>query len=191
MKIVAGRKKGAEIFGPGPKKIRPMRQVVRRAMFDTLRNVVEGSTFLDLFAGTGSVGLEALSQGAESVTFVDNLHQAIQLINKNLEKLGFRNQASVLEMEVSRALDYLAGKDFTFDLVFVGPPYGEGLSKETLKLLSEKNIVRSNGIVVTEMFKKNELPAACLDFERIQTKNYGQSKLLFYRRTPRPSSRNG
>ena len=90
MKIISGEKKGHKIFGPGPKKIRPMRHSVRKALFDILQNVIDGSRFLDLFAGTGGVGLEALSRGAAHVTFVDDFSEAVNLIGKSVEKLGDR-----------------------------------------------------------------------------------------------------
>lgn len=142
MQIISGEKKGYKIYGPGPDKVRPMRQLVRKALFDILRQVVPGSHFLDLFAGTGSVGLEALSRGADRVTFVDRFSEATKLINKNLEKLSYTSSASVYHMETEAALEKFDRRDRRFDLVFLGPPYDQGLSGETLELLGRNKVAQ-------------------------------------------------
>jgi len=184
MNIISGEKKGHKIFGPGPDEVRPMRHSVRKALFDILRNVVEGSRFLDLFAGTGSVGLEALSRGANHATFVDNLSESVNLIGKNIDKLGYQDVTTLCDMEVSVAIDKFARRDRRFDIVFLGPPYQEGLTKNTLNWLKGTNVVRKWGIVGVEVFFKTDLGQEFGDIEMIESRDYGQSKLIIYRRTP-------
>lgn len=182
MKIISGKKKGRKIVGPGPKVVRPMRQLVRKALFDILQNVVTGSDFLDLFSGTGSVGLEALSRGANSATFVDNLPESVKMIGKNIEKLGYQKKTTVYGMDVGDALEKFEMRDRRFDLIFLGPPYGEGLTVQTLEQLSENRTVKDWGIVAAEVFFKNDLSDSFGRLELIDSREYGQSMLLFYRK---------
>lgn len=183
MQIISGEKKGYKIYGPGPKKVRPMRQLVRKALFDILRQVVPKSNFLDLYAGTGSVGLEALSRGADRAAFVDRYSEATKLINKNLEKLNYTNSASVYDMEVEAAIEKFDRRDRRFDLVFLGPPYDKGLSEETLALLGENKVAQKGSVVAVEVFFKNDLADSYGDLEMIKESEYGQNKLVFYRRS--------
>lgn len=181
MKIIAGKKKGAKILGPGPREIRPMRELVRRAMFDILRDVIDQCNFLDLFAGTGSVGLEALSRGARHSTFVDNFPEAVNLISKNLDELNFVQQATVLQKDVFEALTTFGNRDRRFDVVFAGPPYGDNFTSETLNRLRKSNIVTPGGVVATEVFKKNNLPQNFGPLTKVKQRTYGQNQLTFYR----------
>lgn len=181
MQIISGEKKGYKIYGPGPEKVRPMRQLVRKALFDILRQVVPESNFLDLFAGTGSVGLEALSRGADRATFVDRFSEATKLINKNLEKLDYTSSANVYQMKVEAAIDKFDARDRRFDLVFLGPPYDKGLSDETLDLLGQKKVAKSGSVVAVEVFFKNDLDDSYGNLGKIKESEYGQNKLVFYR----------
>lgn len=184
MKIISGEKKGRKIFGPGPEAVRPMRQLVRKALFDILRNVVPESDFLDLFSGTGGVGLEALSRGANRAAFVDNLHESIRMIGKNIEKLGYQDKTTVYEMDVKNALEKFKLRDRRYDLVFLGPPYGEGLTVKTLQKFKGTNIVSDWGIIAGEVFFKNDLPEKFGKIELIDSREYGQSRLVIYRKKP-------
>lgn len=184
MKIISGEKKGYKIYGPGPEKIRPMRHSVRKAFFDILQNVIEGSNFLDLFAGTGSVGLEALSQGANHATFVDSLSKSGELIGKSIDKLGYQDVTTLEIMEVSAAIEKYARRDRRFDIVFLGPPYERGLSKKTLNQLKETNLVRRWGILGVEIFFKTDLSQEYGKLKKIDSREYGQSKLVIYRHKP-------
>ncbi len=184
MKIISGEKKGYKIFGPGPEEIRPMRHSVRKAFFDILQNVIEDSNFLDLFAGTGSVGLEALSRGANHATFVDNLSKSGELIGKSIDKLGYQHETTLDKMEVSVAIDKYVRRDRRFDIIFLGPPYERGLSKRTLNQLKETSLVRLWGIVGVEVFFKTDLSEEYGKLKKIDSREYGQSKLVIYRRKP-------
>lgn len=182
MHIIGGKKKGHKLYGPGPDEIRPIRHLVRKALFDILHKVVPGSNFLDLFAGTGSVGLEALSRGADHVTFVDRFSGATKLINKNVEKLGFSNSTNVCQMETEEALDKFDRRDRRFDLLFVGPPYGEGLEGDTLNQLGRNKVAKNRGLVAVEVFFKNDLARSYGSLVKIKESEYGQNKLVFYRK---------
>jgi len=182
MQIISGERKGKKLYGPGPEEIRPIRHLVRKALFDILRQVISGSLFLDLYAGTGSVGLEALSRGANHVTFVDQLPDATRLINKNLDALTYTNRATVYQMDTEEALEKFDHRDRRFDIVFLGPPYQEGLSKATLKQLGRNKVVKQGGLVGVEVFFKNDLADGYDKLVKIKEREYGQNKLAIYRK---------
>lgn len=180
MQVIGGSKKGHKLFWPEDHKIRPMRDMVRSALFNILGDLVENSRFLDLFAGTGSVGIEALSRGARHCVFVDNAPEAIKLIHKNLEALGLKKKASVLKLDVFEAIERLAREGARFDLIFVGPPYGKHLADKALTRLSKHAILNKAGIIVTEIFKKEVLHHEYGDLRRLKEREYGDNRLLFY-----------
>lgn len=183
MRVIGGVKKGQRLltFEIQPTKIRPMRDIVRGALFNILRDLVEGSRFLDLFAGTGSVGIEALSRGAKSCTFVDNLTEAVRVIRLNLSKLGFTDKARVYELDALSAIELLHRRGHRFDLIFIGPPYGEGLADQALARLASHNILVKEGIAVTEIFKKEELHEEYKDLKLFNERAYGDNLLKFYK----------
>ncbi|MBS3813044.1 16S rRNA (guanine(966)-N(2))-methyltransferase RsmD [Candidatus Bipolaricaulota bacterium] len=183
MHIIGGQKKGHSLFGPGPKDIRPIQHLVRKALFDMIRQLVEGARFLDLFAGTGSVGLEALSRGTRNCTFVDRSQQAISLISKNLEKLDYTDRAVVEKNDVGSALEKYDRRARRFDIAFVGPPYETNLATTTLEQLNSLKVIRPGGVIIVEVFHKDDLPGELSNLNQIDSREYGQTKLAFYRLT--------
>lgn len=182
MHIIGGEKKGHKLFGPGPEEIRPIQHLVRKALFDMARQLIEDSRFLDLFAGTGSVGLEALSRGASKCTFVDVSSTATNLIAKNLDKLGYTGKSNLEQGEVAATLQKFDDRARRFDVCFLGPPYGSGLAEKTLDLLDKMEVVRPGGVVIAEVFHKNSLSDEMAHLTEIDSREYGQTKLVFYRR---------
>lgn len=179
--MIGGSKKGYKLFWPQHHRIRPMRDVVRGALFNILGDLVEGSRFLDLFAGTGSVGIEALSRGAEYCAFVDHAPEAIRLIHKNLEALSFKEKALVLKLDVFEAIERLSAESERFDLIFIGPPYHKRLAHKALMALSQHVLLDKEGIIITEIFKKEELDAQYGELALMDEYQYGDNRLLFYR----------
>lgn len=182
MRVTGGRLKGRELFGPKSAQIRPMRDQVRTALFNILENVIEDSLFLDLFAGTGSVGIEALSRGARHAVFVDDSAQAVKIIHKNLQQLELMKQATIYQEDVFRLLESLRKREKRFDLVFVGPPYGKGLAGRTLEKISELNVLNPDAIVVTEIFKKETVQDRYGALELFDERLYGDNRMKFYRK---------
>lgn len=170
-----------------------MRDQVRTALFNILGDVVEGCLFLDLFAGTGSVGIEALSRGARHALFVDDSAQAVKIIQRNLTALALTQHATVYREEASIALEHLDRRGQRFDLVFVGPPYGKGLADRTLEKISELNVLNPEAIVVTEIFKKEAVQDRYGALELFDERLYGDNRIKLYRkisstRTLKPAS---
>ncbi|HEX5034983.1 MAG TPA: 16S rRNA (guanine(966)-N(2))-methyltransferase RsmD, partial [bacterium] len=134
LKITAGSAKGRKLKGPKSAGIRPAAARVRESVFQILGDL-EGRRVLDLFAGTGSMGLEALSRGAAQVDFVDPNQAAVSLLFHNLKLTGFGDQARVIKKKAIPAIDWLARKAEPYDLIFVDPPYDKGHVDATLKQL--------------------------------------------------------
>lgn len=184
MRIIGGRLGGRSLIEPAPQMkrfLRPMREAVRAALFDILSDPVTNARFLDLFAGTGSVGLEALSRGAQSCAFVDNSEQACQIIQENLKNLGLEKRASVYRLDAFTAIELFDRQGKEFDLVFIGPPYGKGLAHKTLAHLAKHSILSPGALVVTEIFKKETVQKEYSLLQSFDERIYGDNRLGFYR----------
>ncbi|MBI1729144.1 16S rRNA (guanine(966)-N(2))-methyltransferase RsmD [Candidatus Acetothermia bacterium] len=180
MRISGGVLRGRQLHAPKTNTIRPMRDQVRAAVFNILEEVIEGSRFLDLFAGTGSVGIEALSRGAAEAVFVDQSPEALGIIRSNLKELDLGAKSTVIPDDVFRALDALAGQNQRFDLIFVGPPYGKGLADRTMQKLSSSALVHSQSIVFVEVFKKEILHREYNLLKSFDERFYGDNLVLFF-----------
>lgn len=157
-----------------------MRDQVRAALFNILRDVVAGSTFLDLFAGTGSVGLEALSRGAQRAVFVDNGREALELLDRNIRELEVGDRAQVIREDALQALQLLGDGGQHFDLVFIGPPYGENLAQQALERLCEIEILNPGAVVVAEIFKKESVGRRYGALELFDERLYGDNRVILY-----------
>lgn len=180
MRIISGSRRGRKLVAWQESGIRPMRDFVRSALFNILSDLVVDAYFLDLFCGTGSVGLEALSRGARAVTFVDRSSGACGIVRRNLDLLGFLEQGSVLQRDYAEGIDHLERRGRRYDIVFVGPPYDQGLADSALLLMAEHAIVVEGGLVITEVRNKTRLDARYGPLKRVDRRIYGDNVLDFY-----------
>ena len=157
-----------------------MRDFVRTALFNIIADLLPGARFLDLFSGTGSVGLEALSRGADACVFIDNSAGACSIARRNLDTLGFLDRGQVIQADFAEGIERLRRRGRTFDLVFVGPPYGKDLAGAALQLLGEGRLVAEDGLVVTEIHKKEKLAPGYGKLTRRRQRAYGDNALVFY-----------
>lgn len=188
MRIIGGERRGrrlAEWHGAG---IRPLRDRVRTSLFDALGDLVLGARFLDLFAGTGAVGLEALSRGARCATFVDASAQAVRLIRENLRRLDYEDRALVLHADALVTIRELARRGRTFDLVYVGAPYGTSLAGRALGALGQWAPLSPGAVVAGETFHKESLVDGYGALRHFATRDYGETRLSFYRFQPNTAS---
>lgn len=180
LKITAGSAKGRKLKGPKTAGIRPAAARVRESVFQILGDL-EGQRVLDLFAGTGSMGLEALSRGAAHVDFVDPNQAAVSLLFHNLKLTGFGERAHVLKKKAVPAIVGLAGKGTLYDLVFLDPPYDKGHIDATLKQLEKHPLLAERGLLLCE-HSPRERPTFLGGLEVVDERKYGQTYVTFLQR---------
>lgn len=178
MRIVAGTFGGRVILSPADRSIRPTTDRVREAVFSIIAASVPGARVLDLFAGTGAMGLEALSRGASEAVFVDQSPAAVRLIRSNIERCGVRDRTRVLEVPVARALKRFAGAGGLFDLILLDPPYGKGLVPDTLKGL--ESVAAPGCLVVAEHEGREDTPERLGPWLRTQRRKYGDTGISLF-----------
>ncbi|OGX26978.1 MAG: 16S rRNA (guanine(966)-N(2))-methyltransferase RsmD [Omnitrophica WOR_2 bacterium RIFCSPHIGHO2_02_FULL_45_21] len=171
-----------------PKDIRPTQNKIRKAIFDCLGNFVRKSAVLELFAGSGAVGIEALSCGAREVHFVDNQARCLRLIESNLASLKVTSYA-LHKKDSLKAIDFLSAQGISFDIIFLDPPYRQDLAKNSLLKISSCDIVTLSGIVVLEHHHKEELPEREGSLILFKQKRYGDKVLSFYQMKTQLSER--
>ena len=181
MRIIAGRFKGRRLAAVRG-SMRPTADRVREAVFNILGAEVSGARVLDLFAGSGALGIEALSRGAEAAVFVEQHPTALAVLRRNLELCGLTAQTAVLAQPVAAALRGLAAQGRNFTLVFCDPPYGQGLVRDTLERLGEVGLVAPGGLVAAEHSRRDEPAPEYGALARIQERRYGDTVVTFYRR---------
>jgi len=160
-------------------ELRPTSAKVRQAIFNILGDRVIDAKFLDLYAGTGAVGIEALSRGAEKVFFVDDNSLRISIIKELIEKFGFKDRAKVVK---DRASNFIKKSESVFDIIFVDPPYASGELDMVLPLIDERSILGDNGIVIAEHSSKKKLISEIGSLRLIKTYKYGDTSLTLYRK---------
>lgn len=179
MRVIAGTARGTTLKTPEGMKTRPTAEKVKEAMFSILHFDLPGACVLDLFGGTGQLGIEALSRGAKRAVFVDARPEACRLIRENLARTRFTDAAQVVRSDY---LAYLRSCHERFSLVLLDPPYAEVYLETALKLLTEIDILRSGGIIMTERPIGKTLPADFAGFTRSRDYQYGKTLLTLYRK---------
>ena len=144
---------------------------------------------LDVFAGTGNLGIEALSRGAEAAVFIDENRGAASLVKKNLDLTGFADKGKVLHQEALSALKSLVKSEGPFDLVFLDPPYREGLSEKVLGFLAASELIDESTVIVAETAAREELPGECGGLRAFDRRVYGDTALTFFHATEGTGSR--
>jgi 16S rRNA (guanine966-N2)-methyltransferase len=199
MRIVAGKFRSRLLKSPKGLALRPTSDRLRETLFNVLADLVSGACFLDLFAGTGAVGIEAISRGASEAIFVEKHAPTAALIKKNLESLEIRAGIRVLTLDVLKALDRLAaepaGAASRINLVYLDPPYAEkDQYKEVLSSLANSNakLLAPGAVVAAEHLRTLELPEFFGTLECVRVLRQGDAALTFYRyRPPSPPDKSG
>ena len=189
MRVIAGTYRSRILKSLKGLALRPTSDRLRETLFNVFGPNILGARFLDLFAGTGAIGIEALSRGATEVVFVENHPPAAALIRRNLDSLGIESGATVLAIDVLRGLETLAKKlnvgGAGFDYIFLDPPYAAAEDyARVLKFLGNTDLVATGGIVVAEHRRKFDLPENFGAVRRFRVLKQGDAALSFYRRHP-------
>lgn len=182
MRVVGGRAGGRRLVAPRGAGVRPTAEKVREALFDILGDRVVGGRFLDLYAGTGAVGLEALSRGAASATFVESGRASLRALRENLRRVAGPGRARVLGQPAARALRGLGQAGEIFDIVFLDPPYAGEEAEVALRTLAGGDLVAPGGLVIVEAFHKRALPETQGPLVRRRTVRHGDAVLHIYER---------
>jgi 16S rRNA (guanine966-N2)-methyltransferase len=182
MRIIAGKYRSRMLRSLKGQMLRPTSDRLRETLFNILGPTMSGATFVDLYAGTGAVGIEALSRGAHHVIFVEQHAPAVALIRRNLESLGIGAEAEILGMDVARAIERLETRHIHAQFIFLDPPYAADIEYESaLEALGDSPLVAPEGRVIVEHLKKRTLPERVGDLEVARVVEQGDAALSFYR----------
>ena len=187
MRIIGGIARGRKLLTPGKGPdggtIRPTSARAREAVFNIIGSEVRGAAVLDLFAGTGAMGLEALSRAAETVVFVDNSPAAVRLLGRNIDRCGFVDRAKVVRRDLTQPLSFL--REFMpvagFSLIFIDPPYRQEAGGLIFEKLEKAEILASSGLVILEHAAGGRLPDATGSLQFVDQRQYGEAGFGFYR----------
>lgn len=182
LRVIGGACRGRRLLSVRGPLTRPTADRVRESIFNILTGKLAGRTVLDLFAGTGALGIEALSRGADQAVFVDYHRQSLEVIKKNLSRCGLDERARVLRWDITDNLSCLKSKGRQFDLVFMDPPYRKGFEVRTLRHLHKADVLVSGALVVIEHAVDDPLPDGIADFIKTDNRRYGNTSvsLLIY-----------
>jgi 16S rRNA (guanine(966)-N(2))-methyltransferase RsmD len=176
MRITGGIGRGRTLKVPAGSKVRPTSDKVKQALFNILGDRVPGSVFLDLFAGAGGIGIEALSRGAERVVFVDGTRESLETVKHNIEKTGFGERA---EAVLSKVEPFLKKRSGPYDIVFLDPPYTMEMLP-LLQLVAGSGLLKRDAVVIAEHFKKQASPVTAGALALYREAKYGDTVLAFY-----------
>ena len=179
MRVITGKAKGVQLKTPEGLLTRPTTDRVKEALFSVIHFELPGAVVLDLFGGTGQLGIEALSRGAKSAVFVDAREDACKLIRENLKRTKLERDGTVIRSDY---LEYLSRCREKFDIIFLDPPYAEVFLENALNRITEIDILQSDGIIVTERPLGKELPWEFAGYDRSRDYKYGKTLLTIYRK---------
>jgi 16S rRNA (guanine(966)-N(2))-methyltransferase RsmD len=194
MRVIAGKAKGRKLLSVPGESTRPITDRVKESLFNILGERVVGARFLDLFAGTGSVGIEALSRGARQAVFVEISGRAIKTLKRNLELTGLAEGAKVIQQDVFKFIEREAVAPFDeastssaqrlraapFDIIYVAPPQYKGLWARTLQALDEKDLLTPDGGVVAQIYPKEYEDLKLKSLQLTDQRKYGSTLLCFF-----------
>ena len=179
MRVISGKAKGVMLKTPDGMQTRPTSDRVKEAMFSIIQFDLPGAKVLDLFGGTGQLGIEAISRGAQSAVFVDAREEACRLIRGNLAKAKLESQGKVIRCDYA---DYLKRSREKYGIIFLDPPYAEVFLEKSLKIIEEIDILESGGIIIAERPLGKDLLCDFPGFSRSRDYKYGSTLLTVYRK---------
>lgn len=181
MRVITGIARGRALKAPKGMNTRPTTDRVKEALFNIISPKVQESGFLDLFAGTGGIGIEALSRGAAMAVFVEQDPKALKVIEENLALTGLGQAAKVYRGDVLRTLSVLGHEKMVFDIIFMDPPYLQGFEEPVLLRILEYGLLKKDGQVIVESSKRDSLPTGVKGaLSAVRTEKYGDTNITFY-----------
>ncbi len=178
MRVISGSARGLKLNAPEGLSTRPTTDRIKESLFNIIAFELYGSRFLDLFSGSGGIGIEALSRGAAKAVFVDDAKSSVDIINSNLKKARLSDKALVIQKKADAAISYLQKKGEVFDIIFMDPPYNRGFINSTLYSILVSNILSPDGFIIAEQSIEDDIPQ--IDgLEVYRIKDYKITKMTF------------
>ena len=180
MKVISGTLRGRNIKGYNIDGTRPTMDRVKESLFASINSYINGSVVLDLFAGSGNLGIEAISNDSSKCYFVDNNKNCIKVIKDNINTFGISDKCEVINRDYRDALKYFRDNNIKFDLILVDPPYDYVICNEILELVDDYKLFNDNGIIVLE-YREDKLDNVSNNYELLKNKKYGDKYISIYK----------
>lgn len=180
MKVISGTLKGRNILGFNIEGTRPTMDRVKESLFAMIQNNIKDSIVLDLFAGSGNLGIESISNGANTCYFIDNNKEAIKTINQNISNLNIKSNSKVILSDWKKSLNDFSNQDIKFDIIFVDPPYDYDVYKKILEKVSTLNLLNENGLIILE-HSNLKLKETYNNLSLYKQKKYGSKSVNIYK----------
>ncbi|MDX5683031.1 16S rRNA (guanine(966)-N(2))-methyltransferase RsmD [Clostridioides difficile] len=181
MRVISGKARGLKLNTPKNEDVRPTTDRVKESPFNMINSYIMESEVLDLFAGTGSLGIECLSRGAKSCTFVDISKESIDIVKSNIKKARVESESIILNLDFKTAIDKLKLQNSKFDIIFMDPPYYKNMFIEAIEKIDNSNLLNEDGIIVVEHDTNDLFPDKICKLEKTRDKKYGNTTLTFYK----------
>ena len=184
MRVISGIARGTKLDSIDSLDTRPTLDRVKESLFNIIQNKIENSVILDLFAGSGAIGIEFISRGCNKAYFCEKSHDALKMINKNLIKTRFENKSEIYETDYIKCLELLSSNNVKFDIIYIDPPYKQDLAGNAVEKIIFLDLLKHNGIIVIETDEEkrdlNEIEK--LQVEVYDLRKYGRAHLIFLNR---------
>ncbi len=181
MRVIAGKAKGRPLIAPQGMNTRPITDMIKEALFSSWQSQIVGSDFLDLFSGSGSMGIEAISRGAKEVIFVEKDSKAVEVIKKNLAACNFSSGYKIYKDDVFRRIEHLKADNRKFDIIYLDPPFTvDEIFIPVMEALSDRKLLFDDSIIVIRTRKEKEMPEEIGQMQKYKFKKYGISGVHYY-----------
>ena len=181
MRVISGKARGLKLDTPKNLDVRPTTDRVKESLFNIINPYIRESNILDLFAGTGSLGIECLSRGAKNCVFVDKSKDSIGIVKSNVKKARVDNESTILNIDFKDAVKRVSVQNQKFDVIFMDPPYYENMFIDCLKSIDELNLLKEDGLIVVEHDTKDLFDDSIGRLYKSREKKYGNTTITFYK----------
>ena len=184
MRVISGVARGTKLNSIDSTDTRPTLDRVKEALFNIIQNIIDDSIVLDLFAGSGAIGIECISRGAKKAYFCEKSHEAVKMIRQNMEKTRFTDKSEILQQDYKKALKNYSVRNIKFDIVFLDPPYKSDIAVDAVQYIIELGLLEKNGVIIIETDEKER---ELKELEKLQVevydlRKYGRVNLIFLNR---------
>ncbi|MCI6737249.1 MAG: 16S rRNA (guanine(966)-N(2))-methyltransferase RsmD [Intestinibacter sp.] len=181
MRVISGKARGLKLNTPKNQDVRPTTDRVKESLFNIINFDIMDSNVLDLFAGTGSLGIECLSRGANKCVFVDKSKESMSIVKSNIKKARVENESITMNIDFKSAILSLGNKGEKFNIIFMDPPYYKNMFEDALSMVDQNNLLEEDGVIVVEHDTKDSFPENIGRLYKSRDKKYGKTTLTFYK----------